>query len=242
MRTPGLSAVLRVKNEEEYIVPCLQSITDWFDEIVVVDQASTDRTLELVRDVADGRKTRIFEYPYQSRPNGPGFDTQPYDEHSRAAFYDWALARTTRTWAAKWDGDMVAFDVLGELVRDVVDSGRAEAIAVCGVDIVMVDIVSSDMWTGPRFLCATEPRFFTVRNGRHWAHGSLCEQFLLGDRSVETINQPTFLHMKWAKPLEKATQAWPPDWRNIGHFRQLIKRRDIVRQYDGPLPACLKTL
>ena len=44
-----LSIALAVKNEESNIKPCLSSITDIADEIVVVDGGSTDRTIEIAK-------------------------------------------------------------------------------------------------------------------------------------------------------------------------------------------------
>lgn len=42
-----LSISMIVKNEEHYILDCLQSIKDVADEIVVVDTGSSDRTIEI---------------------------------------------------------------------------------------------------------------------------------------------------------------------------------------------------
>ena len=44
----SLSVILITLNEEENIVPCLESVR-WADEIIVVDSQSTDRTAELAR-------------------------------------------------------------------------------------------------------------------------------------------------------------------------------------------------
>jgi (heptosyl)LPS beta-1,4-glucosyltransferase len=44
-----LSAVLIVKNEEEMIGDCLESLLGWVDEVVVLDSGSTDRTVELAK-------------------------------------------------------------------------------------------------------------------------------------------------------------------------------------------------
>jgi (heptosyl)LPS beta-1,4-glucosyltransferase len=44
-----VSAVLIVKNEEKMIEDCLESLSGWVDEIVVLDSGSTDRTIELAR-------------------------------------------------------------------------------------------------------------------------------------------------------------------------------------------------
>jgi len=44
-----ISAVLITKNEASQITPCLRSLTDWVDEIVVLDSGSTDATLDIAR-------------------------------------------------------------------------------------------------------------------------------------------------------------------------------------------------
>ncbi len=42
--------MLRVKNEEVSIAACLQSIYELFDEIVLIDNGSSDRTLEIAQE------------------------------------------------------------------------------------------------------------------------------------------------------------------------------------------------
>jgi tetratricopeptide (TPR) repeat protein len=44
-----VSACMIVKNEEEHLQACLESIRDWVDEIIVVDTGSTDRTVEIAK-------------------------------------------------------------------------------------------------------------------------------------------------------------------------------------------------
>ena len=45
-----VSACMIVKNEEELLPECLQSIRDWVDEIIVIDTGSSDRTVEIARE------------------------------------------------------------------------------------------------------------------------------------------------------------------------------------------------
>jgi glycosyltransferase involved in cell wall biosynthesis len=45
--TPRLSLCMIVKNEEQYLEGCLQSVQGVVDEIIVVDTGSTDRTVEI---------------------------------------------------------------------------------------------------------------------------------------------------------------------------------------------------
>ena len=48
---PGVSAMVRVRNEGRTIRRALRSILGVFDEIVVVDNASEDRTATIVREL-----------------------------------------------------------------------------------------------------------------------------------------------------------------------------------------------
>jgi glycosyltransferase involved in cell wall biosynthesis len=49
----GLSVVVLTKNEEKNIGDCLESVKGWADEIVVVDDESTDRTVEIASKFTD---------------------------------------------------------------------------------------------------------------------------------------------------------------------------------------------
>ena len=57
---PLLSLAMMVKNEEEFLEPALLSARDWVDEMVVVDTGSTDRTVEIARDL--GARVEYFEW------------------------------------------------------------------------------------------------------------------------------------------------------------------------------------
>ncbi len=56
-----ISACMIVKNEEELLPGCLDSIRDWVDEIVIVDTGSTDRTVE----IAESYGAKIFHQPWE---------------------------------------------------------------------------------------------------------------------------------------------------------------------------------
>jgi tetratricopeptide (TPR) repeat protein len=56
-----VSACMIVKNEEELLPGCLDSIRDWVDEIVIVDTGSTDRTVEIAKQYG----ARVFHQPWE---------------------------------------------------------------------------------------------------------------------------------------------------------------------------------
>lgn len=57
---PLLSLAMMVKNEERFLEDALLSARDWVDELVVVDTGSTDRTVEIARDL--GATVSHFEW------------------------------------------------------------------------------------------------------------------------------------------------------------------------------------
>ncbi|QAT17009.1 glycosyl transferase [Candidatus Velamenicoccus archaeovorus] len=53
MSKTGLSVVILTKNEEENIAACIKSLKGWADEIIVVDDMSSDKTVPIAQELAD---------------------------------------------------------------------------------------------------------------------------------------------------------------------------------------------
>lgn len=90
---PRLSVIIIALNQEDNIVPCLETVR-WADDIVVVDSGSQDRTLELARDFTD----RIFTI------NWPGF----------GAAKNYALDQARGDWVFSLDTDERVSEALRE--------------------------------------------------------------------------------------------------------------------------------
>ena len=93
-RPHGLSIIMRVKNEVDWIRPSILSIKDIADEIVIVDNGSTDGTYQVLEEIAAKEKGLISIW---QRPD--------LDQCSLSNF---ALEQTRFRWIFRWDGDMVA--------------------------------------------------------------------------------------------------------------------------------------
>lgn len=66
----SVSLCMIVKNEEQVLSRCLNSIADLMDEIIIVDTGSTDRTKEIATRYTD----RIYDFPW----NGSFSDARNY--------------------------------------------------------------------------------------------------------------------------------------------------------------------
>ena len=251
-RRPGLSAMLRLGNEEEFIGPCVESIIDWFDEIVCCLQCSTDRTEDILRDFGSD-KIRIHHYPFKSLPNGPGHNRQPRGSvYERAYFYNWCLAKTKREWVAKWDGDMVAHDWLGPVIKAHMASGDCDVICFAGTNIVHgLRHVSRN-----KPATANEPRVFRVYPGVYYFTGKMCEDLCHpefrrgagfgqggaaadGSRCVK-LDRHGYLHFKHAKAEDAAIKAWPENWMQVPHFQRIYAYAEPGREYAGEIPEPLQ--
>lgn len=208
MRPLGLSAFVRCKNEEEYIVASLTSGYRVFDEIVVVLNNSTDRTRVILHDlVTDHPKIRVLDYEADCAPAGHGYlklvEIAP--ERSLAKYYNWCLAQTTYSHVCKWDGDMIALPTF-EAVRGLI--GVHDVVGFDGYDVL------GRKTTNP------EARIFRY-DPKHtrYEDWELYEILKHEYPKVFIIEEKCYLHMKlikkewlhssWVSPLDSATSREP---------------------------------
>jgi glycosyltransferase involved in cell wall biosynthesis/thioredoxin-like negative regulator of GroEL len=109
----GLSMVIRAKNEEATIEQCLKTILPHVDEVIFVDNGSTDQTrLIAERLQQDYFNLKVYSYPIQIPPIGREH-AQAVLNHSTNTlghYYNWCLSHTTLTNFAKWDADYISIE------------------------------------------------------------------------------------------------------------------------------------
>lgn len=240
-RKPGLSGLVRLRNEEVWCRLALESFVEWCDELVIVTNCCTDRTPEIVAEFAAAHpdKARVFDYPHPIWPMGPGHDKcPPGDPRASAALYNFTQDRSTRTHVVKLDGDMVAMDWLGDEIRMLMAMGH-DRIKFEGTDLVGDDL----RHIGCHPQCPTNGVYKATRETRY-AQGPMTQNLMgIAGIPVHLIPRPAFLHFKWArKPFEAATVQWPENWREIPHFQNIEKRRHPVAPYTGEYPASVRRL
>ncbi|MCX7940613.1 MAG: glycosyltransferase family 2 protein [Endomicrobia bacterium] len=101
-----ISTVLIVRNEEKKIRRCLESIK-WCDEIVVVDQSSEDKTVEIVKEYTT--KIYITEPKLICNPDR-----------------EFGISKTSNEWILLIEADEVVDDNLKEEIKDVIQRSESE--------------------------------------------------------------------------------------------------------------------
>lgn len=244
-RKPGLSAMIRLKNEAEFLEASVESIIGWHDEVLLILQGEQSDDTPLIAEALRRKypeKIRILEYPFDSLVNGPGHDLQPRGSvYERAYFYNWCLAQTTRTFANKWDGDMVAHDWLGDRVRDLIQT--KDGVYFHGHDLVGVKLNRQSK--KPK--TASELRvhrvtpdtfYFTFTHCEHFSAAALDQHKVL---DTETLTEYAYIHLKWCKPsMDKSTVGWPEDAaKKHEYYRAIIEKKSAGKPYRGPYPAAI---
>jgi hypothetical protein len=111
-KRPGISAIVRLRNEGEFGWAALTSIQPFFDEIVIVYNDSADRTSQIVAEFARAhpRQVRAYHYVPRVAPRGSRDHrtTSVRDPRSLVYYYNFALSRATCRVRCKWDGDEIA--------------------------------------------------------------------------------------------------------------------------------------
>ncbi len=121
-----ISAMVRVRNEADYLYPSVSSIVDHVDEVVLIDNLSTDGTAQILETLRREHRDKItlHAYPYRIRrvghENWELWQREPERSsmHLSANYYNWCLARCRHAHVLKWDGDMVALDALHQALDD----------------------------------------------------------------------------------------------------------------------------
>ncbi len=116
-----LSVIILTKNEEDRITACLESVK-WAGEIVIVDNNSTDKTLEIARQYTDN----IFK-----------FKNEDY-----AAFRNWAFEKTSGEWVLYIDPDERVLSDLKIELEELVGSNEYSAYAISRKNIVLGQTVN----------------------------------------------------------------------------------------------------
>lgn len=106
-----LGAVYRIKNAESTIELAVRSIIDILDEVVIVDNASTDDTNEILIRLKNeyGEKIKIFQYDQELCRAGIGYQEclKKNKNGSLADYYNFSFSKSTTDYILKCDANYI---------------------------------------------------------------------------------------------------------------------------------------
>ena len=91
-----LTVVVLTKNEEDNIVDCLKSVTLWADEVIVVDDGSTDKTVKLATQL----QARVIHRKMENE----------------GVHRNWAIDQARNKWVLSLDADEMVMPELAEAI------------------------------------------------------------------------------------------------------------------------------
>jgi Glycosyl transferase family 2 len=205
--TKQYSAMIRVRNEERYLEPCVLSIVEHVDEVVIIDNRSTDRTPEVVDALCRRYPDKVRGERYEHDVALPGAEDRALLQTPGGAasprllanFYNWCVDRCTYPFIVKWDGDMVATSDLGSTFASF-RTATEQVMFFFGVNVfrdgrhAVAGVPIAD----------DEPRVFYRRYAEYapWVGGcEVLESVLLRPRFglVAHVDRPLYVHMKFCK-------------------------------------------
>lgn len=246
---PTLTAMIRVRNGEEFLRPSVLSVIEVCDEIVIVDNLSTDSTPDIIKDLeqVNSNKVKPFSYDHNVVPVGEEHarleETDPHSVRLTQNFYNWCLEKCNGTFVLKWDDDMILSE-RGKLEIADFLSSRFLIHRFGGENL------SSDKFHTLTRKAGIENRIFPKLNhtyvgcdytfvksasGLRFA-GQKLQSWVLQTDVLEEKN-PLYIHLKYCKRNPGSTQS--PDFRK--NLEPLLKkgeplseelREDLARYID----------
>lgn len=219
-RPRGLSAVVRVRDEETWLEPSLRSVATVADEILVGDNGSRDRTPEILERLATelGGRLTVLRHP----------DLE-IRELTNAL-----VARARFRWVLRWDADFVGYtEGPRSLARlrgwlDALDPHRhalvyLRMVEVCG-DLLHQRRATATRGDGHAFTASAALRYVYGRGG--WEAPRVPRWY-----RVRRFEVPTFVHVD-VKPARRMLESWlwkrylsDPDrdrWRGFEAYRRAV--------------------
>ncbi|MGE5544095.1 MAG: glycosyltransferase [Bacillota bacterium] len=148
---PKLSLCMIVKNEEEYLPRCLNSVRDVVDQMVIVDTGSTDRTVEIARSFG----AEVYHHPW-------------HNDFSEAR--NVSLDHATGDWIIILDADEELVEEDKNKIKPLLASANCEGFFVVETNFAG-DLPGSDA------ICHPNLRIFRNRKQYRY-HGALHEQVI----------------------------------------------------------------
>lgn len=209
-RKNGISLFARLKNGEDFLEATILSQEPFFDEIILVDNNSSDSTQDICQKLISQFPKKIKFYQYIPEVywvwNPKWSSTFDDSIHALSYYYNWTLSKTTCKYVAKLDDDIVVYDEI--LLKSITDNIRENWINYLQIiPQLNVHYINGDLKTP---ILQPHSKILPPIAGLYLDHGifPISEKtYFVNDKNMETfifpykvkISSIWFMHLKWMK-------------------------------------------
>jgi glycosyltransferase involved in cell wall biosynthesis len=231
----GISLVIRAKNEELNIKYCIESVIDLVDEIIFVDNNSSDKTYSLVEEYAkNNNKIKLYQYNINVSKVGIEHQTaiQNNNKNTLGTFYNWCLSKVSKINVFKWDADFLCIrNNFKQLVDNFNLRVREDKFAVWFTGNTLFEKNNNFYLNINSYY--NEYRIFSYKNNFCWYDGNTCEytdpylNSCQSDRKY-IYNYPLFYELKRTSINEFEERSSLIDIRDINDFNILNNLKNDI--------------
>lgn len=240
----GISLIIRAKNEELNLKYCIETVVDLVDEIIFVDNNSTDETYKIMQKYAN-QYNNIKLYQYNINVSKVGVEHEmalkTNNMNTLGTFYNWCLSKATRYNVFKWDADFICVRNNFKQLVDLYDlREREDKFAIWFTGKTIFEDNNKYYLNDKSFY--NEYRIFSYKNGFKWYNGNTCEYtepyINVCDFKYKYIH-PLFYEIKRTSIDEFMERSSMIDSRDINDFNILNKLK--TNNLDSRINAEKKT-
>ena len=228
----GISLIIRAKNEEFNLKYCIETVVDLVDEIIFVDNNSTDNTYKIMQKYAN-EYSNIKLYKYNINVSKVGVEHEmalkTNNMNTLGTFYNWCLSKATRYNVFKWDADFIC---IRNNFKQIVDfynlKEREDRFAIWFTGKTLFEDNNKYYLNDRSFY--NEYRIFSYKNGFKWYNGNTCEYtepYLNTCELKYKYIHPLFYEIKRTSVDEFMERSSMIDSRDINDFNILNKLKNI---------------
>jgi hypothetical protein len=212
-RMHGISGLMRIRNESEYLELSIRSYIPFFDEIIAVYNRCTDNTAEILDRLSkEFTKLKIYHYEPNVWPPGSEKFIQLAHTHEESLvnYYNFTLSLANFTIATKIDADQVAIPSIYKLVTDSIrEQDLNHFLTFKGINLFRkngrIYVKADKPWQG-----LNDHGFFKINHESIWIKDPECKYELFNIASQKYIQQveyPLHYHLKGIKH-DKGFNNW----------------------------------
>lgn len=208
-RLPGISAIMRIKNGEDFLRISIESHIPYVDEIIACHNDCSDQTVEILEDLAriHPGKIKIIEYkpkvhPILSREHA---NTPTESVNSIANYYNFSLSQAKYNYAFKLDDDHLVIDGNFESavneVRKSIANKEKKLFTFSGINIAPSKDGNLEVFIPEVFVGSGDHLFFPVCSEIYFIQNPRTEVFKFPKiRFPKVYIGLLYFHLKYCKP------------------------------------------